>query len=99
LVSAALVHVDATHLITNLTAALPECVALEEQQGSAGLAADLVLLTLTSHALYGEQQWQQQQWQQQQQQQWGCSTRQLIAVALIRGCPWQAAVGFLFLVC
>jgi hypothetical protein len=50
------VHVDATHLITNLTAVLPDCVMLEQQCGSAALAADLLLLTTTSHALYGEQQ-------------------------------------------
>jgi hypothetical protein len=50
------VHVDATHLITNLTAVLPDCVLLEQQCGSAALAADLLLLTTTSHALYGEQQ-------------------------------------------
>jgi hypothetical protein len=49
------VHVDATHLITNLTAVLPDCVMLEQQCGSAALAADLLLLTTTSHALYGEQ--------------------------------------------
>ncbi|KAF6251854.1 hypothetical protein COO60DRAFT_580622 [Scenedesmus sp. NREL 46B-D3] len=50
--SAAVVHVDATHLITNLTAVLPDCVMLEQQCGSAALAADLLLLTTTSHALY-----------------------------------------------
>jgi hypothetical protein len=50
------VHVDATHLITNLTAVLPDCVMLEQQCGSAALAADLLLLTTTSHALYGERQ-------------------------------------------
>lgn len=48
-------HVDATHLITNLTAVLPDCVMLEQQCGSAALAADVLLLTTTSHALYGEQ--------------------------------------------
>uniref|UniRef100_A0A383WNC0 Peptidase S54 rhomboid domain-containing protein n=1 Tax=Tetradesmus obliquus TaxID=3088 RepID=A0A383WNC0_TETOB len=50
--TAAVVHVDATHLITNLTAVLPDCVMLEQQCGSAALAADVLLLTTTSHALY-----------------------------------------------
>jgi rhomboid domain-containing protein 1 len=54
LATAAFVHVDATHLITNLTAALPEVLLLEEVQGSAPLLADLALLTLLSHLLYGE---------------------------------------------
>jgi hypothetical protein len=54
LATAAFVHVDATHLITNLTAALPEVLLLEEVQGSGPLLADLALLTLLSHLLYGE---------------------------------------------
>jgi membrane associated rhomboid family serine protease len=66
--TAAVVHVDATHLITNLTAVLPDCVMLEQQCGSAALAADLLLLTTTSHALYGEQQQQQQEGAQRAQQ-------------------------------
>eukprot|EP00882_Tetradesmus_deserticola_P017382 GHRQ01018620.1.p1 GENE.GHRQ01018620.1~~GHRQ01018620.1.p1 ORF type:complete len:223 (+),score=102.78 GHRQ01018620.1:1019-1687(+) len=53
--TAAMVHVDATHLITNLTAVLPDCVMLEQQCGSVALAADLLLLTTASHTLYGEQ--------------------------------------------
>eukprot|EP00878_Enallax_costatus_P021654 GHUV01022941.1.p1 GENE.GHUV01022941.1~~GHUV01022941.1.p1 ORF type:complete len:364 (+),score=118.20 GHUV01022941.1:297-1388(+) len=52
LITAAFVHVDATHLITNLTAAVPDCIELEQQCGSAALAADLAVITLTSHALY-----------------------------------------------
>lgn len=47
-------HVDATHLITNLTAVLPDCVMLERHSGSGALAADLLLLTTTSSLLYGE---------------------------------------------
>ena len=53
LLTAAFVHVDATHLITNLTAALPEVLALEDTEGSKALAVDLLLLTLLSHGLYG----------------------------------------------
>jgi membrane associated rhomboid family serine protease len=54
LLTAAFVHVDATHLITNLTAALPEMLALEDAEGSRALAADMILLTLLSHGLYGK---------------------------------------------
>lgn len=54
IVTAAFVHVDATHLITNLTAALPDCLYLEDQEGSKALLGDLMLLTLLSHSLYGE---------------------------------------------
>ncbi|KAF8057102.1 RBL14 [Scenedesmus sp. PABB004] len=50
--SAALVHVDATHLVSNLTSLLPDAVSLEESRGSAALAADLVLLTFLSSSLY-----------------------------------------------
>lgn len=54
--SSAFVHIDATHLISNLTAALPDLIQLEQQEGSAVLAADLALITIMSHLLYGEEQ-------------------------------------------
>ena len=57
LVTAALVHVDAPHLIANLSAALPDCVALEVAYGSTPLAADLLLLTLGAHGLYVAAAW------------------------------------------
>lgn len=54
LLTSAFIHVDATHLITNLTAAIPDCVDLEQQCGAAALVADLAMITLTSHVLYGK---------------------------------------------
>jgi hypothetical protein len=53
LVTSALVHIDSTHLISNLAAAVPDCLYLERTQGSAQLALDVAGLTLLSHGLYG----------------------------------------------
>jgi hypothetical protein len=46
---------DATHLLANLSSALPECLYLESRQphGSRRLLADLALLTLLTNGLYG----------------------------------------------
>jgi hypothetical protein len=54
LVTSAFVHVDNTHLISNLAAAVPDCLYLERTQGSVALALDTAGLTLLSHSLYGE---------------------------------------------
>ena len=51
---AALVHMDGTHLASNLAATLPNCVELEQREGSEVFLLELTMLTVLSHGLYGE---------------------------------------------
>jgi rhomboid domain-containing protein 1 len=52
LLSCHLVHLDAAHLLTNLSALLPDCASLETAEGSALFAADLLLLGLCASCAY-----------------------------------------------
>lgn len=52
LLSCHLVHLDLAHLLTNLSALLPDCTALEEAQGPAAFTADLLLLGLAASTAY-----------------------------------------------
>jgi hypothetical protein len=51
----ALVHLDASHLLSNLASAVPNCLALEGDTAasSALFAAELIALTAAAHGTYG----------------------------------------------
>lgn len=52
LLSCHLVHLDAAHLLTNLSALLPDCASLEAAEGTAAFAGDLLLLGLAASCAY-----------------------------------------------
>lgn len=52
LLSCHLVHLDAAHLLTNLSALLQDCASLEAVEGSAAFAGDPLLLGLAASAAY-----------------------------------------------
>ncbi|KAJ9516384.1 hypothetical protein QJQ45_011059 [Haematococcus lacustris] len=56
------VHTDATHLVSNLAGALPDCLDLEASSGSELFALELLLLTASSHGLYVAWAWGQRRW-------------------------------------
>uniref|UniRef100_A0A7S3QXY4 Peptidase S54 rhomboid domain-containing protein n=1 Tax=Dunaliella tertiolecta TaxID=3047 RepID=A0A7S3QXY4_DUNTE len=52
LVTPAVIHMDATHLMCNLATALPDCLELEASGGSIKFGLELVGLTGLSHTIY-----------------------------------------------
>lgn len=52
LATAAFVHINATHLLANLTAAVPDALFIERSRGGAALLAEVGSATALSHGLY-----------------------------------------------
>lgn len=57
LATSAVVHFNATHLLSNLTTVVPDAMYIERTQGSAALLGELAAATLLSHSMYVGMAW------------------------------------------